>query len=205
MKSLLTVLGMAAFFLVVSMVLPGCFIRKSQPAPDSADVGIVGRTLQELTAAPASLFLSDKFAPFFWGGFLFAIVGGVMVASGAKVRGGMTFVMGMAISGIGLLYTAFPWVVLLVFVVAGGILLFDYLKGRKAAADLEKTSTATEAIVEKVQVTPGGKDVRAALKLLPPEVAEVVTAVVEPMKQRLRQEGRLNQEAQPAAGESAAT
>ena len=118
----------AVVFLLAVLVLPGCFRRAQQPALATpiTTTGISG-TLQKVGSAPAGEIVSASMQPFFRAGLALMVIGGLVAGFFLRKTGLMLIILGIATTGVGVLFIQYPWVVLafaLLAVVTAGLAVY---------------------------------------------------------------------------------
>lgn len=201
MKTVILIAAM--IFCAVAAGIVGCGGRTKSakapvPAESTENLAAIGRTLQEIGSAPAAAIVSDKLGPFFWAGAGLAVIGSIAVVLGARAAGMSMFVMGGAVTMVGVLFSLYPWVVLPAFLIVGIIFLCKVVDAKKAKTRLVATEDARQRLdefahvaVAEIEVQPGGSEIKAAFKARGREVADAMRAVVDPIKADLEASGGL--------------
>lgn len=113
------------------------------------------------------------------------------MALGGRASGALLLGLGGVTTAVGVLFIQYPWVVLPLLLVAGlvaGLAGWDRIRARR---ELLRNQDALAAAAQVIQNLPEGKAIKAGLTQLGKDVEERVRAVVDPIKERLRKEGKI--------------
>ncbi len=181
----------------ISALLIGCAERRGGRPPVRSESQLAG-TLKDIGGAPAALSVAEPMRPFFAAGLGFIILGGLAVCAGGRATGLALLGLGLATTATGVLFVQYPWSVLAlaaVAVIAAGAAAYDQWRARRrlaaAAGELARNREALEAAAEVIQNAPEGKAIKTGLSALGAEVERTVRAVIDPIKDKLRREGRI--------------
>lgn len=135
--------------------------------------------------------VAEPMRPFFAAGLGFLVIGGLAAAWGGRAGGLLLMGLGAATTAVGVLFVQFPWVVLpllLVAMLAAGLALWDRMRARR---ELLRSQDVLAATAQVIQNTPEGKAIKTGLAQLGKNVEERVREVIDPIKERLRNEGKI--------------
>ncbi len=173
---------------LASVWLSGC--RKAVNYPGGT---IVGKAVELGGSVAATEALTEILAPlrlFFTVGIGFLVLGSVLMVLALRRQGVFMLTMGLATTATGVLFSRYPWVVL-VFALAAAVVLavlaWDWFKVRRDADGVKKALAAAVRVIEQV---PEGKAIKRGLRELGGEVEEEVREAIGPLKKKMRQEGR---------------
>lgn len=185
---------MSALALVVLIGCLGCWNRSTRPVETAhALVEAKGASgvLRALAAAPASPELSHLLETSFIAGVIMILIGAVTAAAGQRTGGGIIIAIGVLLLLLGTLLHQYPWIVLVFSCFYGLVGLYhgnQYLSAqRQIAIDKAGVSVLTEV----VQNTPAGEEIKQTIRAKGPEAAAAVDAIVDPIKEELRAEGKI--------------
>ncbi len=184
--------------LLAAAVAAGCSRtgRKSPSAPAGAEQAVtadsrLAGTLQDMNAAPAGSAVAEPMRPFFAAGLGFIVLGGVAACLGGGGTGLLLMGLGAATTATGVRFVPYPWAVLVLALAAGAAAALALFDRRRARLELGLSRDALAATAEVIQNAPEGQAIKAGLSALGREIEARVRAVVDPIKERLRREGKI--------------
>ncbi len=196
---ILVAAGLAA--ILAAAVAAGCSRPGggNTPAPAGAGETVVAcpadsrlaGTLRDMNVAPAGSAVAEPMRPFFAAGLVFIVLGGLAVCLGAGGTGLLLVGMGAATTATGVLFVQYPWAVLVLTVAAGLAAALALYGRRRARLELGRNQDALAAAAEVIQNAPEGKAIKEGLSGLGREIEAKVRAVIDPIKERLRREGKI--------------
>lgn len=148
-------------------------------------------TLQDIGKAPASLSVSEPMRPFFAAGLGFIVLGGLVACFGGRGTGYALMGLGVATTGTGVLFVQYPWAVLVLALAAGAVAVLAVVDRVRTARELSRSREALEATAEVIQNVPEGGAIKAGLSKLGEEMEARIRSVIDPIKEKLRSEGRI--------------
>lgn len=184
-------LALVACFVFILCVAGCSGKKKAAQSSQSPQTSRLASTLQDIGGAPASLLVAEPMRPFFAAGLGFIILGGLTLCLGGRAAGFTLLILGAFTSATGVLFVQYPWAVLVLALVAGVVAVlaaYDRLRARRELADNRE---ALEATAEVIQKLPEGKAIKNGLVSLGEEVEDKVRAVIDPIKEKLKIEGRI--------------
>ncbi len=178
--------------------LAGPFLAVPLLAGCRSIVGTPGGTAARKAAewcdgANGTLSLTNLLEPlrlFFTVGVGFVVLGSVLIMLSLRRQGVFMLGMGLTTTATGVLFSRYPWVVLVFLLVAAaavGALLWAWLRVRR---DAERARMALAATVRVIEDAPEGRAIKQGLRELGSEVEEQVREAIEPVKKELRREAR---------------
>jgi membrane protein implicated in regulation of membrane protease activity len=129
--------------------------------------------------------------PFFAAGLGFIVLGGLTVCFGGKGTGFVLMGLGVATTATGVLFVQYPWAVLLLALIAGALAAIAAWDRLRARRELDRNREALEATAAVIQNRPEGKAIKKGLAELGNDVETCIRAVIDPIKAKLRQEGKI--------------
>lgn len=185
--------------MAAALLLIGC--ASSPPAGtagDPAEPSRLATTLRDIGGAPAALAVAEPMRPFFATGLGFIVLGGLVAGFGGRGAGAVLLGLGLATTATGVLFVQYPWAVLVLALFAGvvaAVAAWDRIRARRALAEadreLKDSRDALAATAEVIQNVPEGRAIKAALAGLGKESEDKVRQVINPIKEKLRREGRI--------------
>lgn len=179
---------MAAAFLslmVLMIAIAGC--RRAQTAPQ-APSGALSSTLQSIGSAPAGMAVSDPVRPYFYAGLCFLVIGGLTFGLGGKGTGLAFIAVGAGIAGTGTVLIQYPWFPLAAALAAAVIALLIAYDRYRVKRVSEDRNAALEILVPRIEEHP---EIKPEISKLGPDAVSKMRQVIRPIKQRLRDLGKL--------------
>lgn len=181
---------------VAAVVLAtGCRSRNDnarQIVPDAAaTAGWSGRIVRSADTA-----IAEPTRPYFAAGLGLLVLGGLAAIAGARTAGLAVMALGGAVTAFGVLIVQYPWVVLLAFLAAAGAAGLAFFDRRRTEKELTGNRSALAAAAQVIQNLPEGKAIKRGLADLGKDVEEQVRQVIDPIKERLRREGKIGARAE---------
>lgn len=164
---------LAACFIVLTfalMAMPGCW--KGRVSQGSA------------TAVEAVISRYDPIALYYVAGLALLVGGGLTFAFGGKTAGGALIATGIGTAWFGQTLDLRPWVSMVAMLTVGPIVA-------GVAYDRWKLRRGTAVIVEKVETTPGGEEVKAAIRADGEKTESVVRSAITAIKNKLSATGKI--------------
>ncbi|MCC8181076.1 MAG: hypothetical protein LIP23_09240 [Planctomycetes bacterium] len=170
----------------------GCATSRRNADIDAANQAVgLAAALQSVGSAPATLAISESMQPFFAAGLGFIILGGLVLALGGKFTGLTLMGLGVATTGTGVLFVQYPWSVLVLALAAALLATYAAVAGLRSRRELDQNRAALEATAEIIQKVPEGRAVKDGLAALGPDKESEIRAVIGPIKDKLRREGKI--------------
>ena len=181
---------LTAIFLIGTFAVAGCgALRNSSDTPNRDSR--LASALQDIGGAPASFVVAESMRPFFAAGLVLLVLGGISACLGGRGVGFALMGIGFAATATGVLFVQYPWSVLLLVLAAlaaAALTLWDRLRTGK---ELTRNREALALTAEVVQNIPEGRAVKVGLAGFGGEVESRLRAVIDPIKEDLRKEGRI--------------
>lgn len=179
-----------AVSVILAALLVGCVGSSREGAVDTGESRLAA-TLKDIGGAPAALAVSEPLRPFFAAGLGFIVLGGVTVCFGGRGTGLLLMSLGLATTATGVLFVQYPWAVLVLALAAGIVAFLAVYDRLRTARELARNREALEATAEVIQNVPEGRAIKAGLSGLGSEIEARIRAVIDPIKEKLRSEGRI--------------
>lgn len=183
--------SLLAAALVIIACLAGCRGKNPDAAKPAAPAAGAAAILGERITRSADAAVAQPTRPYFATGLGLFVLGGLAAIVGARTMGLAAMALGGAVSALGVVIVQYPWAILLAFflaVAAAGAALFS--RWRKDR-ELERNRDALSAAAQVIQNLPEGQAIKQGLAALGGEVEARVRAVVTPIKEKLRLEGKI--------------
>lgn len=177
---------------VVVAVIAAAGCRRRAAAPPEAPESGIAATLRDIGRSPAALAVSEPMRPFFAAGLGFIVLGGLTFCFGGRGTGLALTGLGVATTATGVLFVQYPWATLILALAAGALTAAAAWDRLRARRDLALSREALEAAAAVIQNRPEGKAIKEGLAALGEEAAGRIRSVIDPIKAKLRREGKID-------------
>ncbi len=175
--------------LSLAAAVGGCRVRPAESAgpavslaADGVGKGLAG--LGGLGAALAAPVMAAGMRGFFVAGLGFVALGGLAFCFGGGRTAAAVFTLGVLTTGVGVLFSAYPWTVPLLAAAVVGVAAVSWWDRRRSDLALAVTT-------EVIETTPEGRAIKDGIKRRGGTAEQAVRRVVGPLKANLRKDGKI--------------